>query len=166
MAHNKCTCHAELEQIAGILREILSRLPVPTSLKILRLGENTVPTDFSIAPGSTAVLQILPLPAGTSLLPAPNLSLVADDPQAVIVPHVAGVGGIPADSTGTVFDVSIPVGDTQGSSPAGSPPGFNLGASGPDGAGGATITGSQFMSIVGVTPPPPSPTSLGFAQLA
>jgi hypothetical protein len=119
--------------------------PVPTGGKIVQIikGENTMSITGTI-PGTTSTFEADALlngvqdPAGW---PAGTVDTwTCDDPQAVIGPD----SGPDVNQPGALdqVTVSIPVGDTQGSAPAGQPGSYNLTCS------------VQMPAVNGVTPPP------------
>ena len=109
-------------------------------------------TNFSVqAGGAPAVVQFIPLPAGSVFFSPTSFTPTADDPNVVIVPN-------PGDTTGTEFQITVPATDTA--------TGFNLAVSGPDGAAGATISGTQAWTITPAVTPPTLATSIGQQQLS
>jgi hypothetical protein len=122
---------------------------------ILERGGNTMSLSVT-AGGALLAVQIIPLPAGSVLASPADLELTASDPLVEIVPD-------PNDTTGTIFDVTVPASDTNTS--------FTLNATGlaPNATpGGAPvpISGSAVVEIVQPAPPPPIPaTSLGIVEV-
>lgn len=95
------------------------------------------------AGGALLAVQLIPLPSGSTFASPASLALVADDPAVVTVPD-------PADTTGTVFDVTAPATDTNAS--------FNLNATGlapspTPGEAPVAITGTAQVTIVPAPPP-------------
>lgn len=109
-------------------------------------------TNFSVqAGGPPAVVQFIPLPSGSVFFTPTSFVPVADDPAVVIAPN-------PGDTTGTEFSLTVPASDTKTS--------FNLAVTGPDGAAGATISGTQAWTILPAVVPPVLATSIGQQQLS
>jgi hypothetical protein len=109
-------------------------------------------TNFSVqAGGAPAVVQFIPLPSGSVFNSPASFLPTADDPNVVFAPN-------PGDTTGTEFTITVPATDTATS--------FNLGVSGPDGAAGAVISGTQLWMIIPAVVIPPAATSIGQQQLS
>ena len=139
-----------LENTREILR-ILREKKFATSIGQIQIGD-TMATNFSVqAGGPPAIVQFIPLPSGSVFFSPASFVPVADDPNVVFAPN-------PGDTTGTEFTVTVPASDTAVS--------FNLGVSGPDGAAGASISGTQLWTIIPAVVPPNFATSIGQQQLA
>ena len=109
-------------------------------------------TNFSVqAGGAPAVVQFIPLPQGSVFATPLSFTPVADDPAVQIAPN-------PGDTTGTEYAITVPASDTNTS--------FNLSVSGPLGAAGATINGTQAWTIIPAAVVPPAATSIGQQQLS
>ena len=142
-----------LREISHVLRHLVLHHPQPaTQILIIRIGDDKMPTDFSVqAGGAPAVVQFIPLPSGSSFFTPTSFVPVADDPAVQISPN-------PGDTTGTEFQITVPASDANA--------GFNLSVSGPDGAAGATINGTQAWKIIPAVVPPNFATSIGQQQLS
>src|SRR5271170_7626116 len=142
------------EEVCRILRALLKRFGCvehATSIGQVQKGER-MPTNFSVqAGGPPAVVQFIPLPSGSVFFAPTSFTPTSDDPNVVIVAN-------PGDTTGTEFQITVPASDTATS--------FNLGVSGPDGASGATISGTQLWTIIPAVVVPPAATSIGQQQLS
>lgn len=149
---NRRLYHIEelLEDIRHLLRQLL-RFKFATQIGQIQIGGNMA-TNFSVqAGGPPAVVQFIPLPSGSVFFTPTSFAPTADDPAVVIVPN-------PGDTTGTEFQITVPASDTNTS--------FNLAVSGPDGAAGATISGTQPWAILPAVTPPVLATSIGQQQLS
>lgn len=145
-----------LKQIKRILGQVLRAvIPIPSAFEIIQIGEDGMPTNLSIAAGASGTFQAVPQPAG-SVIPAGATApqWVASDPSVTIT---SGTGGTP-DPTGLTVTVAVAATDTAAS--------FTLGISGPDGASGATISGSVTVTIVPSTTGGNAPTSFAINQLS
>jgi hypothetical protein len=142
----------ELREIKHcVCRNVVQPKPA-TQILIIRIGDNQMPTNFSVqAGGAPAVVQFIPLPSGSVFATPLSFAPVADDSNVSIVPN-------PGDTTGTEFQITVPASDTAA--------GFNLSVSGPLGAGGASISGSQAWTIIPAVVVPPPATSIGQQQLS
>lgn len=142
------------EEICRILQWLLNYfgcVKYATSIGQVRKGDK-MPTNFSVqAGGAPAVVQFIPLPSGSVFVASPTFTPVPDDPAVQISAN-------PGDTTGTEFQILVPASDTNTS--------FNLAVSGPDGAGGATISGTQPWTIIPAVVVPPAATSIGQQQLS
>ena len=140
-----------LEEIAiCVCTPVVKPSPAAQILGI-RIGDK-MPTDFSVqAGGAPAVVQFIPLPSGSVFATPLSFSPVPDDPNVVVAPN-------PGDTTGTEFTLTVPASDTATS--------LNLAVSGPLGAGGATISGTQAWTIIPAVVVPPPATSIGQQQLS
>jgi hypothetical protein len=144
-----------LRHILHYVRKIyheMRKADFATEIGQIQIGENMA-TNFSVqAGGAPAVVQFIPLPSGSVFATPASFVPTADDPAITFAPN-------PGDTTGTEFTVTAPASDTNTS--------FNLAVSGPNGASGATISGTQLWTIIpSVTPPPPAATSIGQQQLS
>jgi hypothetical protein len=158
---------AEIEvDIESITEQRLLRHILHTERRILKILEAshsaqsigqiqigaTMPTNFSVqAGGAPAVVQFIPLPQGSVFATPTSFVPTATDPAVVIAPN-------PGDTTGTEFTLTVPASDTNTT--------FTLNVTGPDGAGGATISGSQAWTIIPAVVVPPPATSIGQQQLS
>jgi hypothetical protein len=146
----------DIHSIAESLREIVHIFKhyfthYATSISQVQIGENMA-TNFSVqAGGAPAVVQFIPLPSGSVFATPLSFVPVADDPNVVIAPN-------PGDTTGTEFSLTVPASDTATS--------FNLSVTGPLGAGGASISGTQLWTILPAVVVPPAATSIGQQQLS
>lgn len=108
-----------------------------------------MPTDNSIVAGTTGRFQTSYVPAG-AVPPAgaPNPTWAASDPAVALTP-------VSTDPAGLTVDAAVPAAGLTGGATT-----FQLGISGPDGAGGAIISGGPI--TVTVTPAvAPAPTGFG-----
>lgn len=111
-----------------------------------------MPTNFSVqAGGPPAVVQFIPLPSGSVFASPLSFAPTADDPSVVLAAN-------PGDTTGTEWQITVPASDTNTS--------FNLAVTGPVGASGATISGTQAWTIIPAVVVPPAATSIGQQQLS
>ena|ERR1700729_2978022 len=146
----------DIHKIREYTHEILELLrgkKFATSIGQLQIPGENMATNFSVqAGGVPSVVQFIPQPSGSVFFTPTSFVPVADDPAVTFAPN-------PGDTTGTEFTVTVPASDTNTS--------FNLGVSGPDGAAGASISGTQLWTIIpSVVPPPPLATSIGQQQLS
>lgn len=122
-----------------------------TQISQVQIGGNMA-TNFSVqAGGPPAVVQFIPTPAGSVFFTPTSFTPTADDPLVQLVPN-------PGDTTGTEWQITVPPTDTATS--------FNLAVSGPDGAAGATISGTQAWTIIPAVVPPVLATGIGQQQLS
>jgi hypothetical protein len=132
--HQEKQIIAELRRIIAELRAIIHELLPqrrPNGARIFQInGGNTMPITGTI-PGTTSTFEVDALLNGavdTAGWPAGTVDTwTTDDPNAVVSPD----SGPDVNQTGALdqVKVSLPVTDTQGSAPAGSPPSYNLTAS-------------------------------------
>jgi len=135
-----------LERIYWLLKQRIPS-PVPAGVDFIQIGDDYMPTNFSIVAGSTGVFgPPVYSPAG-SVPPATAVpAWVPSDPS--LVPSLNGDG-----------TVSVPV-------PASYPsPSFNLTLNVPFNDGSGTVLTATH-TITVVQPTPPVPTSVDFAQVS
>jgi hypothetical protein len=138
-------------ELTKILKELFRSKSFATSIGQNQIGGNMA-TNFSVqAGGPPAVVQFIPQPSGSVFFSPASFAPVPDDPAVQISPN-------PGDTTGTEFAILVPASDTNAS--------FNLAVSGPDGAGGAVINGTQLWTIIPAVVVPPPATSIGQQQLS
>lgn len=143
-----------IREVLRLLRYLVPQSTPPVALAILQGGSSVI---TGTPAGGSSTFQESYIPSNAALPPGAVLSVTwtCDDPNAVLAPS--------ADGTSVV--VTIPVTDTQGSAPAGSPGSYNLTATGTSAALPAPIT-SGPVNVPILPTPPPLPTALAVNQTA
>lgn len=149
----------DIHHIAECLCELVRlvrKFFLPHSLLLLQEEGGQMGVIKGVPSGGQGSFATSLLPVGSALPAGQALATTysADDPAVVLTPSADGSSVVAA----------VPASDTQGSAPAGSPPGFNLKVSGTAPALSAPITGTAFVPIL---PPAPNlPTALDLNQTA
>ena len=138
----------ELRKIIELLQEIAVRPNPATAIDFFEIGERT---NMQIPQGGSGTFQEVLTPANGALTSGPVWT--ADDPAVQLVPS----------SDGSTLVVNVPVTDSQGSAPAGSPGAFNLTISAVS-SNGSALTATHSVTIA---PPVAVPaTAIDFTQIA
>jgi hypothetical protein len=139
---------ATLDRIERILGKVYRAVQPhePTSFGISQIGENAMPTNFSIVAGTSGDFVATPVPTGSAPLSTqPVPQWVASDSAVVLTPTTNGLGvnaAVPATDTGTSFTLAISYTRSDGT----------------------TATGSATITITPATPPSNEPTSFTITQ--